>query len=121
MSEILLQSWLLIALFIANLIFFLIMSFVSPYYKSAVSRDWLHIILICIIIIIVGIFMFLKVSCAMRGQGIYCRLYAWCTILIILAITAWTIIFHIYKDHQYRTAKKQNNKPIVVSELFRNG
>lgn len=117
MLEIMMQTWILIVLFVINLIFFLVMSFISPYYKRVISKDWLHIILICIIIIIVGIYMFLNVSCSMRGQGMYCRLYSWCTIFLVLAISIWTIMYYIYKDHQYRQLTTENKKPLLISKV----
>ena len=60
------ESWVVLAIFIINLAFMLIMSFASPFFKEMTSRGIgkiFNIVWICVIIGAAGILMFYNVRC----------------------------------------------------------
>ena len=60
------ESWVVLAIFILNLAFMLIMSFASPFFKEVTSRGIgkiFNIVWICVIIGAAGILMFYNVRC----------------------------------------------------------
>ena len=101
------QSWIIVGLFIVNLIFWLIMSFISPYCKQILNKGMgfiANIIWLVLLIILSGLFMFASSYCS--GDTIGCAWLPWVTIAIIVGLTTWIIVYTSIKDHKYRKLTK---------------
>jgi len=66
------ETWAIIAVFIINLLFFIVMSIVSPYYKKITTEGMgriMNITWIIVIIIVAAVLMFYNVQCALSGTS----------------------------------------------------
>ena len=64
------ESWTVLAIFIVNLAFMLIMSFVSPFFKVIMAKGVgkiFNIVWMCVIIAAAGVLMFYNVRCTLDG------------------------------------------------------
>jgi hypothetical protein len=111
------HSWILVALFAINLIFTLVMTIVSPFYKQMLASGWgmvMNIIWMVLIILLTGTYLFFNVSCLMsNGQ---CVALSWTTVAIVFILTAWIVVNSLIMDHRYRKTNGGNVKEVITSE-----
>ena len=117
------ESWTVLALFVVNLVFFVVMSFVSPYYKKITSEGLGRAMNIAwmIVVIIVGAFlMFYNVQCSLSGtqrgkaprgeagklainvNEATCGSLVYVTVAVLGCSTLAIIIWSIVNDIRYR-------------------
>jgi len=111
--EISYHSWILVGLFALNLLFMLIMTIVSPFYKHILSSGWgmaLNIIWMVLIITLTGTYLFFNVSCLMSDEK--CTALSWTTIGVVGVLTLWIIINSLVLNYKYnKQNKKEPRKP----------
>jgi len=96
------ESWIVIGIFIINLVFFLIMSFVSKYYKHELAEGLgsvFNIVWIAVIIVVGAIIMMYNVQCTIDGR---CQGMAWLIIAILVGLTALNIGLSTYRTLSYK-------------------
>ena len=92
-----LESWIVISVFIVNLIFFLVMSIVSSYYKRKETFGLGHVfnlVWMLITIIIAGIFLAYNAVCLNKGN---CAILSWLIVIMLVGLTIFHFVWGIYK------------------------
>lgn len=110
------QTWIILSLFIINLLFVVIMSFVSPFYNSFLikgSGKILNILWLVIIIALSGVFFFFNSQCILsRDFSVSCNVLSYMIVGVLAIVTTYIIVFSVLKDIKYRKqmAPKQINQ-----------
>jgi hypothetical protein len=97
-----LESWIVLGVFLINLLFLLIMSFISPYYEEVTKKGRGRTMNIMWIIIIIGaatILMMHNVKCTLDGK---CRYMAAILTGILVVLSIGHIVWVLRNDARYR-------------------
>ena len=112
------ESWIVLFVFIVNLIFMLIMSFVSAYYKQFNTKGlckWFNIAMLGLVIVVGGIFMIYNVQCTITGD---CQMLAGIITCLLVAFTAFNIGWSVYKTVTFKVATPtpviQETSPVLA-------
>ena len=100
------ESWIVMFVFLINLTFMLVMSFVSPYYKALTSEGLgrvFNITLLVVVIIVAGIIFTFNSNCLLRGGN--CTVLAWTITIIIVLLTIANIAWGTYNTIKYQKSK----------------
>lgn len=96
------ESWIVSIVFFINLIFLLVMSFVSPYFKAIMSLGLGKIFNICwmvVVIIVAGVLFTFNAQCIVGTTD--CKTLAWIITSIIVILTIANIGFGVYNTVKY--------------------
>jgi len=107
------ESWITIAIFVINLIFFLIMSFVSPYFEVITAEGMgkiFNVMWLVLIIIIAGLIFTFNAQCLLTGN---CRALSWTIVAILIVVTGLLMAWFIYHTILYKAPAPA---PAVVQE-----
>ena len=112
------ESWVVLAIFVVNLAFLVIMSFVSPFYKQLLSRGVgkvFNIIWMCVIVSAAAVLMFYNVQCTVMGpgQGPSCKRLAISIVIFLTLLTILLMTWSIFNTIEY---DKHNKKQITTQE-----
>ena len=100
------EAWVVLAIFLVNLVFLLIMSFVSPYYKQVLSRGQGKLFNIVWLSLLVGasaVLLFYNVQCSISGPtvGNDCKMYAVAIVLFLSVLTIFLMMWGIFNTIEY--------------------
>lgn len=114
------ESWVVIAVFVINLAFLLIMSFVSPYYKVILSKGVgkiFNIVWMCVIVIAAAVLIFYNVQCNVLqdpvAKEMNCKGLAVSIVVFLALLTILNMSWSIYNTIEYdkkKVAMKINTK-----------
>lgn len=97
-----LESWIVIFVFLINLIFMLVMSFVSPYYKALTSEGLgkiFNIAWIIVVIIVAGVIFTFNAGCLVSG---HCEVLSWVIVGLLIAMSIGNISWGVYNTVKYK-------------------
>lgn len=103
----LLESWIVLVAFIVNLVFLLVMSFTSNYYKQITAKGKgkvYNIMWIIVIILVSAVLMMYNVNCTIKGN---CIEFAYLLTGIVVLFTIVNIGWGIHNAIKYK-----GNKPL---------
>ncbi len=98
------ETWTVVTLFVVNLVFVVIMIFVSPYYRlglGSTSDIIASIVYMCLLAITVGVFTTYSVKCNLGHDGA-CKTLAYLIICLVAVFTALHIGRGIYNAVTYK-------------------
>ena len=121
------ESWVVLGIFVLNLVFLLIMSFVSPYFKALTAQGIgkiFNLIWICVIITAAAILMFYNMQCTLgsnssgssgssssspgSSSGIAdtsCKRLAIAVVVFLALLTVLNLSWNIYNTIEYNKTK----------------
>jgi hypothetical protein len=102
-----LQSWIIFSLFLINLLYISLMSFLSPYYKAIMMRSAgkaLNLIWISLLIVLSGILLMFNANCLENGTS--CNGLSYSIIGILVLLTCFIIVYSSVKSHLYNKTIK---------------
>lgn len=100
-----LESWIVIVVFLINLIFMLVMSFVSPYYKTLTSEGLgkvFNIAWIIVVIIVAGVIFTFNAGCLVSG---HCQVLSWVIVGLLISLSIGNITWGVYNTVKYKSPK----------------
>ena len=110
------ESWVVVAVFVVNLAFLLIMSFVSPYFKALLARGIgkaYNIVWMCVIVASAAVLMFYNVQCHLNldpvGKALDCRRLALSIVVFLVLLTILNMSWAIYNTVEYNKKKPQQS------------
>ena len=123
------ESWIVLGIFVVNLVFMLIMSFTSPYFKHIMSLGIgkiFNIVWVCVIIASAGVLMFYNMQCTLGsskgatkalGELVAdnsCKYLAISIVVFLALITVLNMSWGIYNTLEYKNANTTNatNTPV---------
>lgn len=105
------ESWIVMFVFLINLIFMLVMSFVSPYYKALTSEGLgrvFNIIWLVLIIVIAGVIFTFNAQCLVKGGE--CSVLSWTITGILVVLTISNIAWGTYNTIKFSKKESTNVK-----------
>lgn len=113
------ESWVTLAIFVINLIFLLVMAFVSPFVKKLMAKGIgkvYNIIWMCVIIASAAVVMFYNMQCAIgtKDDG-SCKRLAVSIVVFLTLLTILNMSWNIYYTIEY-AKKKQPTETIAVAQ-----
>lgn len=103
-------SWIVLVALIIHVIFFLVMSFVSPYFKKTYDKKWggriLNIALMLVASIAFGVILFFNVHCTVAGQ---CDWMAMMVVAIVIVLVISNIVWGLYNHFKYKIDNDNGN------------
>lgn len=110
------ESWIVIAVFVINLTFLFIMSFVSPYFKALLSKGIgkvYNIIWMCVIVAAAGVLLFYNTQCNISTdvdiKAINCKRLAIAIVVFLVLLTILNMSWAIYNTIEYDKQKKPSS------------
>jgi hypothetical protein len=97
-----LESWIVLGVFLINLLFLLIMSFVSPYYEEVTKKGRgraMNVLWIIVIIAAATVLMMYNVKCTLDGK---CQYMAATLTGILVVLSVGHIVWVLRNDIRYR-------------------
>ena len=93
-------SWIVLVAFVVHIIFFIVMSLVSPFYKKIQTAGWggraLNIALTILIVIILTVLIMFNIDCTITGDCKYMAIILTAfIILIVFGNVVWGIVNHV--------------------------
>lgn len=100
------ESWATIAIFIINLVFLLVMTFVSPYFKKLMAKGVglvFNVTWLVAIIISTAIVMFYSLKCVVGGSkdDNSCKIFALSVVVLLTVLTILNMSWSIYNTIEY--------------------
>lgn len=95
------ESWAVLVSFVVFLVFFIVMSFVSRYYKDWQAGGlgrWINFAWMVVVIIIFGILLTINVGCTITGN---CRYMSIIVAVFVVGLTLFNMGLGIYKTVKY--------------------
>ena len=95
------QLWIVIIMYVINVLFTTIMIVVSPLYKKQFNRVKLQILKIswlCIMIGIIMVFLLFNMHCLTKCDSKLCNILSWVLVGLVILVTIWLITFGIINE-----------------------
>jgi hypothetical protein len=112
------ESWATIAIFIINLVFLLVMTFVSPFFKKLMAKGVglvFNVTWLLTITISSAIVMFYSFKCVLGGSkdDNSCKIFAMSVVVLLTLLTILNMSWSIYNTIEYN---KQTSRAKYVSQ-----
>lgn len=121
------ESWVVVAIFVMNFIYMLVMAFVSPYFKVLFAKGVgkaFNITWLCTIIVAAGVLMFYNIRCSLdNNSGQNCKYLAISIVVFLLLLTILNMSWGIYNTIEYnkKAAAKPSQSTKQVSQEHKKG
>lgn len=104
------QAWFVLAIFVTSIVFSLVMTVISPYYRSLMfNSNGVQIAYYFIVMIIMGILMFYSATCSVLGKKemLSCGMWSWLLVSVLVVALLAQVGYALYV---HQALKKNDEK-----------